>query len=555
MRMWHRLALANGLSIIATLMVFGAILTFSTVETLQRELDRRAQAGAQLVARQVEGVIRGVEYAGSTLVVMANDAVAEAVSRGTISLQQRIALENQLSFLLGVFPSVAHAWLVFPDGPVIGYGRLSASEVEVARLAQVFLPEDEPMGPNRLSGRREDQVGASILVLAKRLIDIATGDPLVALILAADSASFSSVVRETDADFAARFRIVDQGGVLVGEPSGPDGEGNYSEFRASLRDVNWHVISRVPRQAVETHTVRVVLASAVLLAAVSVVAIALALLLGRTVTRPLESLELQMRHMDVERGIGRLSAPGTWEIQRVADGANRLLERVHALVERVASEERERQRYHLELLQAQIKPHFLYNSLEMVHMLGETGRWRRAQRALRALSEFYRLSLAAGRELVPISTELELTEHYLFVQHLRYLSQFTYSVTSQRDHLEMVEVPKLTIQPLVENAIYHGVKGMDRSCHISVHVDTSPQDAGGSGNTGWRIIVSDNGRGMDPERLEELRNLRIEGSFGFGSVIQRLRLHLDRPIQFAVDSAPDKGTTVEISAAGSADGR
>lgn len=130
-----------------------------------------------------------------------------------------------------------------------------------------------------------------------------------------------------------------------------------------------------------------------------------------------------MRKMNIEEGIGTISAPGAWEIQQVADGANRLLGRVHALVERVAAEERERHRYRLELLQAQTKPHFLYNSLEMVHMLGEAGRHRRAQRAVRALSEFYRLSLAGGHELVSLATELVLTEHYLFVQHLRYQEQ------------------------------------------------------------------------------------------------------------------------------------
>ncbi len=541
MRMWHRLALANGLTVVITLLIFGLILTTGTVRTLRLELDRRAEAGAQLIARQAEGVIRNVEYAGNTVVVMTNPTVARIATSETLFLQDRIDLENQLSFILGVFPSVAHAWLIFPEGSIVGYGRIRAEEDQISTRAQFLLRENDPMGPNHMSGRRRDQIGPSILVLAKRIIDISTGQPLADLILAADRASFSDVLRRTDAEFTARFRIVDGRGVLVGDIPATDAEEQYSEFQAPLRDVSWQIISSVPRQAVRVHTLRVVVISIVLLLLVSIVAVAAALLLSRMVTRPLESLELQMREMDIEEGVGRLHVPGTWEIQRVADGANRLLQRVNALVERVAAEERERQRFHLELLQAQIKPHFLYNALEMVHMLGDTGRWRRAQRALRALSEFYRLSLAAGHEMVSLSTELELTEHYLFVQHLRYHSQFTYFVGQIGSGTVDMEIPKLTIQPLVENAIYHGIKGMDRVCHIAVGVESA-------GNPRLcRITVSDDGRGMDRNRLEELRLLRTDGAFGFGSVIQRLRLHLEAPVDFVVDSRPDEGTTVTIT--------
>ena len=549
MRMWHRLAMANVATIVGALIVFGVILTRTSVDNLDRELDRRAQAGAQLIARQVDGVVRNLEYCGNTLVVMANEAVAAARSEPGLSVPTRTSLENQLSFALSVFPDVASAWLVLPDNQVISYGRLSAEPRSVARVAETSLRMDEPMGPSRLSTQGREELGTSVLVLAKRLINIRTGEPMASLVLVADAHSFEPILAQTNADFAARFRIVDgEGRTIVASPGARQAwEENTStvrEVEAALERIGWNVVSRISGEAVQTHTRRLIIVHVVILTIAAVVASAMALLVSHSITRPLESLERQMRKMNIEEGIGTISAPGAWEIQQVADGANRLLGRVHALVERVAAEERERHRYRLELLQAQTKPHFLYNSLEMVHMLGETGRHRRAQRAIRALSEFYRLSLAGGHELVSLTTELVLTEHYLFVQHLRYHDQFEYRVNREGASLDQVKLPKLTVQPLVENAIYHGIKGLSRRCMIAVTATVFDD------GSGWQIEVSDDGRGMPQDRLDYLRELRLDASFGFRSIVQRLRLYLSIPIRYEIESAEEGGTTVTITAGG-----
>lgn len=537
MKMWHRFALANGITTVLTLFILGLVMTGSTVRALQRQLDQRAEAEAQLVARQVEAVIDTVEYAGNTLAVMTNQSVVRTTTSEPIPLEHRIALENHLSFALGVFPVVAHAWLLFPEGVIVEQGRMTADTEEVSLLAAGMLEPEAPMGPNQLSGRRSDQVGDSILVLAKQLINIATGEPTAALILTADADSFAPALERVDSRSSALFSIVDDRGILVGDR--PEASIPYTVFEVALNGPPWRVVSQVPREQVRLLTRRVVLLAGILLLLASALAAAVALGLARTITRPLESLVEQMRTMDVEEGLGHLTAPGTEEIQRVAAGTNRLLERVHGLVDRVAEEERARQQYHFALLQAQVKPHFLYNSLEMIHMLGETGRNRRGQRALRALSEFYRLSLAGGREVIPLSQELELTRNYLFVQNLRYREQFTYEVRTTGEGADTATIPKLTIQPLVENAIYHGIKGAGRRCRLTVR-------AYALGGGTWQIEVADDGRGMEAERLRALRTLEVESAFGFSSVIQRLRLHLGEGVRFSIDSRPDRGTRIAV---------
>lgn len=543
MKMWHKLARANIAAVVGALLMFGSVLARSTVQTIATELDRRAQAEAQLVARQVDDIIRSAEYCGNTLVVMTNDTVASVGSADSISISTRILIENQMAFALSVFPSVANAWIALPSREVVGYGRTPAPPEAVLRAATDLLQADEPMGPSRLNQRPSSQIGDSVLIVAKQMINIDTGEPLASLVLVVDSLSFARVLAQTDTDFAARFRIVDDQERTVVEPADPSSRSGeelrgFREFDAPVAQIGWRVVSRISRQAIRSHVRRTVLIYVAMLGVASIAASVVALSVSRTVTRPLESLERQMREIDIQRGTGTVSVPGIREIEHVADGANRLLERVHALVDRIAAEERERQRYRLELLQAQIKPHFLYNALEMIHILGETGRNSRAQRAIRTLSEFYRLSLADGNELISLQTELDLTGHYLFIQHLRYHDQFQYSVRCTGAGAESLLLPKLTLQPLVENAIYHGIKGMQRKCTISVKAERAASG-------GWRLLVSDDGRGMPTARLAELRELRSKGSFGFRSVIQRLRLHL-ADVRFEVRSLPDDGTAITI---------
>lgn len=549
--MWHRLAITIGATSIGSLLLFGFVFTGTTVRTLRSELDRRAEAGAQLVARQAEGVIRNIEFAGSTVAVVANDAITGIAAAGEVPLAARIDLQNQLSFVLSVFPAVAHAWLVFDPEGVVGVGRLSGAETEVRAFAQRVLPDTAPMGPSVIYGDQTGQIGRSRLLVGKRVIDLATGAPVAALVLAADRGSFATAIQRPDGEPGTRYRIIDGNGVVAGATDALPPRDGVSEFEAQIGRVPWRVVSSVPLRAIRAYTFRVVIVSVALMALVSAAALVVALQLARTFTRPLESLEAQMREMDVERGVGELEVPGSWEIRHVASGANRLLHRVRNLVDRVAREERARQQFRFDLLQAQIKPHFLYNSLEMIHMLGETGQWRRAQRALRNLSDFYRTSLSAGREMISLAEELTLTENYLFIQHLRYGDQLSYEIRSELAAPAAVAVPKLTIQPLVENAIYHGVKGAGHPCTVTVVVRAAVGARPGAGG-GWQLSVADDGRGMDEATRAALLSPTASApaapeGFGFHSVVERLRLHGSDPVAVEVRSAPGTGTTVTIT--------
>ena len=547
MKIWRRLSMANGITIIASLLFFGMLLNKVTGSNLKRELDRRMKAEALLVARQVDEFIQGFEYCADSLVVITNDNVSRIDQSRPITVAERVTLQNQISFALSIFPNISTGWIVLSNSEAAGFGRFTSAENRVKRAAAGFVSDESPMGPSTLNITPEDQIEGSVLLLLKRLIHINTGKPMGTIVLTADRESFANVLARTDTDFPASYSIVDSAGRSVVDPVRIDSQiDNRSEYDAALVSVDWRVLSRISRREITDQLRRNSLILSVLLGIAALTASTAGILISRSITLPLSRLEARMNELDLEKGTGTIAAEGAWEIRQVAQGANKLIGRVHALVDRVAEEERERQRYRFELLQAQIKPHFLYNALEMIHVLGETGRRYKAQRAIRVLSEFYRFSLSSGKDFISLRDELKLTEHYLFIQHMRYHDQFSYRMESigPGDAADRIRIPKLTVQPFVENAIYHGIKGLSRVCTITVRAETA------EGSEDWRLVVADTGRGMTQDKLDELESLHHGDSVGVPNVLQRLSLYMKDTVNFSVDSRPGGGTRIVIQTKG-----
>ena len=193
-------------------------------------------------------------------------------------------------------------------------------------------------------------------------------------------------------------------------------------------------------------------------------------------------------------------------------------------------------------LQNQINPHFLYNTLNTIKSLIELDMNDTAVKAVSSMSSFYRNSLSKGQFIIPLRQELLLTEQYLYIQNLRYMDFVDYEITyepSWEDH--GAEIPKLTIQPVVENIFVHGLTS--QICHIHLNVSIR--------NGTICISVSDNGSGIPPEKLAELnRSIRdfktARHSFGLPSINHRIALLYGENYGLTIESSPEKGTTVTI---------
>ncbi len=212
------------------------------------------------------------------------------------------------------------------------------------------------------------------------------------------------------------------------------------------------------------------------------------------------------------------------------------------LVKGVMEEQKQRQILEYKVLQEQITPHFLYNTLDAIIWAAEAADSESVIRLVTALSSFFRTSLSGGAELVPVASELEHVESYLTIQQMRYSDILTWEIQADEE-LKNLVIPKLLLQPLVENAVYHGIRNRRDRGKITVTVRKEDGKA--------RFTVTDNGAGMTEERMEELRrkieNNTGEKGFGLFNVNRRLKLYHASGGGVEIDSGSGPGCGVRVS--------
>lgn len=268
--------------------------------------------------------------------------------------------------------------------------------------------------------------------------------------------------------------------------------------------------------------------------------------LAHFITRPITKLTRQIG--SIEQGhleLSGVAAPPGSEIGILHKGIQEMLDRIKRLLTQVEYEQEQKRLLELSVLQTQIQPHFLYNTLYSIRQLCEMGENDEASRMITALSNYFRISISKGSEIIPVATELDHVLQYLTIQRMRYGDTFAYE-TEVSPELLPCPIVKLTLQPLVENAIYHGVKKVRRAglLRITGYIEQ------GNGV----LQVSDNGKGMSPNELARLQmSLSREETdetapvgFGVRNVHRRLQLHYGPQYGLTYQSAEGLGTTVTV---------
>ncbi|MCR5557094.1 MAG: sensor histidine kinase [Butyrivibrio sp.] len=211
--------------------------------------------------------------------------------------------------------------------------------------------------------------------------------------------------------------------------------------------------------------------------------------------------------------------------------------------EQVTREQKQLRKAEFELLQAQINPHFLYNTLDTIVWSAEAGNQKQVVKMVGSLSDFFRSSLNKGKEIVTIRDELQHVRSYLEIQQIRYQDILTYEIDVPEELFDF-QIPKITIQPIVENALYHGIKNVRGGGTITV----TGRDEGET----MLIQVKDNGKGMKPERLKEItkgltgEKLENTAIYGLYNVNERIRLSFGEEYGISIESEYEKGSCVSI---------
>ena len=228
------------------------------------------------------------------------------------------------------------------------------------------------------------------------------------------------------------------------------------------------------------------------------------------------------------------------EIQELDEGTRKMAGRIEGLLENVRKEQDAQHLTELQLIQAQVNPHFLYNTLDTIVWLVEGGMEQDAVDMITSLSVFFRTSLSKGKDIIPLAEEERHTLSYLEIQQSRYRDIMEFEIRIPKE-LEGVMVPKLTLQPLAENALYHGIKNKRGKGKILIEGFDLGED--------MMLRVTDNGQGMTPERLKEVQDAICTGEragFGLAAVSERIALYYGAGYGLQISSTEGEGTVIEV---------
>ncbi len=260
------------------------------------------------------------------------------------------------------------------------------------------------------------------------------------------------------------------------------------------------------------------------------------------ITDPLKKLEKSIQGIEMKQQpvvyIG-----GSPEIQHLGLTIRFMVEELQELTDKMVKEQEEKRKNELDALQSQINPHFLYNTLDSIMWMIESERYEDAVSMVQDLGRLLRISLSRGKNVISVGDELQHARSYLAIQRYRYKNKFTSYFEVEPD-IEQYKTIKLVIQPLIENAIYHGMEYMDGDGEIYIRAYARERDL--------YLEVEDNGPGMPEEQVENLltgggESPRQKGSgIGLKNVNQRIQLYFGAQYGLEIESEPDEGTTVRI---------
>lgn len=268
--------------------------------------------------------------------------------------------------------------------------------------------------------------------------------------------------------------------------------------------------------------------------------------LAFNITQPLSLLSALMARAETGDFSVRFSSPQQDEIGALGSSFNHMLAKIEALIAELYTEKQSRLEAQLKSLQEQIKPHFLYNTLDTISWMARAQNAMDVVRLVDALTNMFRVGLSSGRDYISLREEKSHVANYLYIQKVRYQEKLQYTIEIPEDFNE-VTVPKLILQPLVENAIYHGIKLKRGGGTIRLTADAD----GGT----LRLHVWDSGAGMTAQRLEELRRRKDrprsekekeKGGFGLSYIAERIRLSYGAGYGIEIDSQEGEFTEVTV---------
>jgi two-component system sensor histidine kinase YesM len=411
----------------------------------------------------------------------------------------------------------------------------------------------------------------NVFGIAKNITDFDTGENLGIAIMYLKEEEIASVYLDNMANRNDKFYIVDNDGKIISAQNKKDlnekfrdiielgkldlnsfsnNEGMITSIEGkqslvTVKDFNklaWKIISIVPLEEITIENKQITKILLIIAMLCLVFAFAASYLVSYTITRPILKLVSIMRKVKLGKMDLRVEFNSNDEIGMLGEGFNNLMEKVQELMKEIYNEQKWKREYEFKLLQSQIKPHFLYNTLETIISFIKLDMKENAVKTTKSLAGFYRTSLSKGNDIITISNEVDLNSNYLSIQKLRYTEYLDYKLEFDEEILKY-SIPKLTLQPLIENSIYHGLKQKEEKGHLIIK--------GYKEDNKIKIEVIDDGVGISKDRIYSLLNPSNEVDksidFGISSINSRLKLLYGEKYGLEIESELGEYTKIIVN--------
>ena len=408
------------------------------------------------------------------------------------------------------------------------------------------------------------------VISMSRAVEITTGGSTEQAVLLIDMAyqGLDSVLDEVSLGNGGYIYLMDSMGEIIWHPkfeliaSGRVKENNliaatYSdgsmeeEFNNTARTVviktvgytGWKLVGVIKGTGISLNTIKTRLFIVFVIFLIIFIVVLINSYVSFRVTDPIRELEKSVKKLEEGNLDADIYMGGSYEIQHLGKSVQDMKYRIKGLMQDIVTEHEEKRKSEFDSLQAQINPHFLYNTLDIIVWQIENEKQSEAVHTVTALARFFRLSLGKGKNIVTVKAEIDHVKNYLMIQHMRFKNKFDYEFEIAEDVLELSSL-KLMLQPMVENAIYHGMEFMDGDGLIKIKA--------------WReadelyLSVTDNGLGMTEDKVAMVLAGKSNSGNGRGSGIgvknvnERIKLYFGEDYGLKIDSEPDVGTTIII---------
>ncbi len=307
----------------------------------------------------------------------------------------------------------------------------------------------------------------------------------------------------------------------------------------TLKNADWRIVGVSPLNGLFTYDEELRNFIRLIVVGVALLVICMSISVSILITSPIRRLMRLMGKVEAGKLDTFSTVRSVYEVNQLSSSFNQMVYKIKRLMEQVIEEQKLLRRSEMKTLQEQINPHFLYNTLDSIVWMAQDGDQENVVKMITALAQFFRLSLSGGKETISVKDELKHAGNYLVIQKMRYDDQFDYEITFD-DAVLSCKTLKITLQPIVENAIIHGVSNLPYKGKITIYAGISQK----------KLIfeVSDNGFGINPKQLENILENSLSGRSGIGvyNVNQRIQLMYGTEYGLQFESEPDEGTTVRI---------